>query len=715
MENQNQDMMGMGGMPELNSELNLSPQNPPSKSKKKLIMAIGGSFLALALVAAGYFTFFSNSAEKPPSLDFSANQGFIALQGEYGFKFELTDFNRADSKGNSDNQTAGGIPYYYSEEEISLKDAIESIDPGNETENLAVSADSTENAAGETVLLAQIGLYDNALKKFPLYPAGIFSGLSAAKEMAKSELNGYKIPAYTPFFIFTNKNFGTWDLKDITQAPSSNNIDIESLNPGWYMMVFKDDADLQDTFYSCSNGIESIWTYRGPDAKPSEEFGRNSLDLSDVSKIKLTGNYKLAWVHKNITKAEACVPQNTPVDAASTADGDGDQVADNIDNCSAVANASQADSDNDSVGNACDTDYQSQTTAIIDEDDDGVADDIDNCPADANDDQADTDNDGDGNVCDTDDDDDGYLDGDDDCPLEAVNSSNDDGNGCVINPADLDTDGDGILDNVDNCIDIANDDQANNDNDTKGNVCDPDDDNDGVMDSVDACPLVDFVIDNNGDGCEDVDVDTDGDGISDLTDNCPTVSNANQADTSNTGVGDACIVCNPLKVESLNCFSELKTKTVAAANITITSLPLKSSLNSSTTLNSPVCYDTVELAKERFASIINDGGTAFAEPVDFCGVCKDINNITDVKCLVETKSTYNLVVDNSTKEDNLILNKIFAKYPGIKNIFLDKAFCYQNLNDAIAVFRAVSDNTSAKFHFVETSVCPEVKLQITLP
>ena len=52
-----------------------------------------------------------------------------------------------------------------------------------------------------------------------------------------------------------------------------------------------------------------------------------------------------------------------------------------------------------------------------DDDNDGVLDVNDNCPIIANADQADNDNDGEGDVCDADDDNDGILDTDDICPF----------------------------------------------------------------------------------------------------------------------------------------------------------------------------------------------------------------------------------------------------------------------------------------------------------
>ncbi len=70
-------------------------------------------------------------------------------------------------------------------------------------------------------------------------------------------------------------------------------------------------------------------------------------------------------------------------------DADGDGVPDDVDNCPTVANADQADCDNDGIGDACETDSDA----------DGVVDDCDNCPLVANVDQSDCDNDGIGDAC----------------------------------------------------------------------------------------------------------------------------------------------------------------------------------------------------------------------------------------------------------------------------------------------------------------------------
>jgi DNA/RNA endonuclease G (NUC1) len=104
-----------------------------------------------------------------------------------------------------------------------------------------------------------------------------------------------------------------------------------------------------------------------------------------------------------------------------------------------------------------------------------------------------------------------------------------------VNPP-LDTDSDGVPDSVDNCPFTANADQADFDGDGQGDACDSDDDGDGVADGADLCPNTPPNTQVNSAGCPDAD----GDGVADADDNCPFVSNPDQTDTDNDGLGNSC-------------------------------------------------------------------------------------------------------------------------------------------------------------------------------
>ncbi len=134
----------------------------------------------------------------------------------------------------------------------------------------------------------------------------------------------------------------------------------------------------------------------------------------------------------------------TSVTAIFEADTDGDGIPDAQDNCLTVANPDQTDSDNNGIGNECDTQYwkvlYQQTKTELDE--------CQNPPTTTTSAPA------------TDSDDDGIPDSQDNCPN-------------VCNNRQLDTDGDGIGDVCDNCPTNCNSQQLDADSDGLGDVCDP--------------------------------------------------------------------------------------------------------------------------------------------------------------------------------------------------------------------------------------------------
>ena len=102
-------------------------------------------------------------------------------------------------------------------------------------------------------------------------------------------------------------------------------------------------------------------------------------------------------------------------------DNDGDGVPDITDNCPAVPNPLQEDSDLDRTGDACDPDN----------DGDGIPDITDNCPAVPNPLQEDSDSDGTGDACDPDADGDKVSNETDICPEENANGFDANSDGCI--------------------------------------------------------------------------------------------------------------------------------------------------------------------------------------------------------------------------------------------------------------------------------------------
>ena len=189
-----------------------------------------------------------------------------------------------------------------------------------------------------------------------------------------------------------------------------------------------------------------------------------------------------------------------------------------------------------------------------DEDGDGVGDEVDNCPFIANPLQANFDNDSLGDVCDSDDDNDLIPDNQDQCMKGQLDWSstmlNDyDGDGCLDSSEDMDDDNDAVVDASDLCstgnLDWTSTAMTDYDSDgCQDSMEDVDDDNDRICDanelsnswacspssaSTDLCPqsTLGFFSNNqndvDADGCEDAteDSDDDNDGFTDDVDNCP--------------------------------------------------------------------------------------------------------------------------------------------------------------------------------------------------
>jgi hypothetical protein len=215
-----------------------------------------------------------------------------------------------------------------------------------------------------------------------------------------------------------------------------------------------------------------------------------------------------------------------------------------IDNCPTKKNADQDDSDDDGKGDPCDF---CPHDPLNDADTDTVCGNVDNCPTVPNMAQADQDVDGQGDACDADDDNDGVSDAGDIAPLDRFRCRDQDADGCddctsgSVDPANdgPDTDGDGECDAGDNCPTIFNPAQTNTDGDAAGNVCDADDDNDGVADGGDTAPLDPYACgDIDADGCDDCALGTDGFGS--LPDADPSNDGPDADGDGTCDAGDGC-------------------------------------------------------------------------------------------------------------------------------------------------------------------------------
>ncbi|MEW6379210.1 MAG: thrombospondin type 3 repeat-containing protein [bacterium] len=278
---------------------------------------------------------------------------------------------------------------------------------------------------------------------------------------------------------------------------ASREVDISS----WTMILYYDRPDII-SFQGLSKG-----ELTGGEAY---SLGADSYAVGDLGKVVITGQAPLltvgqgiicyvrfavlaespdgALIHLAFADGDNTLRCASSLDAVviprePAPDSDRDGVADETDNCPAMANPDQADHDGDGVGDQCDNCPNLPNPDQLDQDGDGIGDSCDNCILTFNPDQGDTDGDGFGNPCDN-------------CPA-------------LANPAQGDTDADGVGDFCDNCPVEPNRDQA----DGNGN---------GIGDACEECPDADY------------------DSVCDLGDNCPAVSNPDQMDWDRDGRGDVC-------------------------------------------------------------------------------------------------------------------------------------------------------------------------------
>ena len=263
------------------------------------------------------------------------------------------------------------------------------------------------------------------------------------------------------------------------------------------------------------------------DAGSSLDDAITGISLMPNGALVVAGNYNGTIDFGSSSAASqstsVLIPYVWVTETIAVLDADGDGVADDDDNCPNTANPGQENTDQDSEGDACDSD----------DDNDGITDNFpDNCPRnsqtgwtstrDFNDPASSTDWDNDGckddHPEDPDDDNDGVLDVNDNCPRTSYNpprptwvsdtTTDMDGDGCRDSDEDINDDGDAFDDSFDDCPTYYG-------TSTLGEQGCADSDGDGWSDESDTCPLqFGNSSANNKIGC----LDSDGDGWADVDD-----------------------------------------------------------------------------------------------------------------------------------------------------------------------------------------------------
>ena len=276
----------------------------------------------------------------------------------------------------------------------------------------------------------------NTAGAIPLVEGGLWEVGVPTGEVLNSTASGTKVAGTNLGGLHTNNTnallfSGCYDLSTIVAPKLSFHMayDLELNFDIVYVIYSTDDfetfevlgsVDSQPNWYNsdrtnessggadCQNCPGAQWT--GTNAtmtKYTYDFELNAAlgetDLTDETNIQ----FAIAFVSDPFITQEGAIIDDFVMEGFTDDDDDDDDgILDVDDNCPIIANADQADNDNDGEGDVCD----------LDDDNDGVLDTMDNCPLTPNADQADGDGDGIGDVCDDDLDNDGVPNDRDLCP-----------------------------------------------------------------------------------------------------------------------------------------------------------------------------------------------------------------------------------------------------------------------------------------------------------
>ncbi len=303
-------------------------------------------------------------------------------------RFNGTGWEQVGATGFSEGEIAdisiainsSGMPYVAYQEAVSLYASVMQFN-GTGWEQVGKARFSSGWASDPVIAIDSSGMPYVAYSDYiNSYKANVmrFNGTSGNPYVAyRDGANGNKASVM-------KFNSGTSSWEQVGQAGfSAGSAEYTSLaldSGGNPYVAYKDGANSSKTSVMKFNSETSSWEQVG-----QAGFSAGSAEYTSLA-IDSIGTPYVAY-RDGASGGKASVMKFAA--ATVDVDTDGDGIKDSADNCPAVANADQKNTDGDSQGDACD----------VDDDNDTVLDASDNCPLIANADQQDTDSDGIGDAC----------------------------------------------------------------------------------------------------------------------------------------------------------------------------------------------------------------------------------------------------------------------------------------------------------------------------
>lgn len=228
--------------------------------------------------------------EMPPRLSYDADffKGLIKIEDERYFKFSETEIlNALNTRKYDDSILRLGrqIQYFYSDEDLTIKEILASIVP-QEKNKFAIA------------------YYDAEIGNWYTYPKGPFLN---TVEITERNIENNTIPAGHAFVIAGERNFETINLKHGSEIPSDLHFEISDLYNGWTLLAVPNNDEFESLINRCRNKVKTIWVQKA----------NNDFEKTELYYPRLKPGYHLAWFLIGDLR-------NDCIDYTVTVGGDGD-------------------------------------------------------------------------------------------------------------------------------------------------------------------------------------------------------------------------------------------------------------------------------------------------------------------------------------------------------------------------------------------------------